>query len=265
MKKLKVQIFKSEEFGSIRTLTDKDGEPWFVGKDVATALGYSNTRDALAKHVDGEDKNTVAFYDGNKGNPNQVIINESGVYSLVLNSKLPTAKRFKRWVTSEVLPQIRKTGGYIPTKDSQGRQLSDEEIMAKALQISQRTIEQQQSLIDQQQQTIEQQQPKALFYDCVAESDDTCSVAEMAKMIEANGCPMGQKRLFEWLRNNGYLCTRRGQFFNTPYQIWVERGLFRIETNVGYGVDGMEYVNHTTRVTGKGQAYLISQFISPNV
>lgn len=264
--KSNIKIFKSEEFGSIRTLTDKKGEPWFVGKDVALALGYAKPENAVATHVCQEDKtSTLIQGSGSNYKSQAVIINESGLYGLILSSKLESAKRFKRWVTSEVLPQIRKTGGYIPTKDSQGRQLSDEEIMAKALQISQRTIEQQQSLIDQQQQTIEQQQPKALFYDCVAESDDTCSVAEMAKMIEANGCPMGQKRLFEWLRNNGYLCTRRGQFFNTPYQIWVERGLFRIETNVGYGVDGMEYVNHTTRVTGKGQAYLISQFISPNV
>ena len=264
--KSNIKIFKSDEFGSIRTMTDKKGEPWFVGKDVALALGYAKPENAVATHVCQEDKtSTLIQGSGSNYKSQAVIINESGLYSLILSSKLESAKRFKRWVTSEVLPQIRKTGGYIPTKDSQGRQLSDEEIMAKALQISQRTIEQQQSLIDRQQQTIEQQQPKALFYDCVAESDDTCSVAEMAKMIEANGCPMGQKRLFEWLRNNGYLCTRRGQFFNTPYQIWVERGLFRIETNVGYGVDGMEYVNHTTRVTGKGQAYLISQFISPNV
>ena len=206
-------------------MTDKKGEPWFVGKDVALALGYAKPENAVATHVCQEDKtSTLIQGSGSNYKSQAVIINESGLYSLILSSKLESAKRFKRWVTSEVLPQIRKTGGYIPTKDSQGRQLSDEEIMAKALQISQRTIEQQQSLIDRQQQTIEQQQSKALFYDCVAESDDTCSVAEMAKMIEANGCPMGQKRLFEWLRNNGYLCTRRGQFFNTPYQIWVERG-----------------------------------------
>ena len=262
--KSNIKIFKSEEFGSIRTMKDKDGEPWFAGKDVASALGYSNSSDAILKHVAAEDRleSRIAI----SGQRRKVVfINESGLYSLILSSKLESAKRFKRWVTSEVLPQIRRTGGYVPTHDSQGRQLSDEEIIAKALQISQRTIEQQQSLIDRQQQTIEQQQPKALFYDCVAESDDTCSVAEMAKMIEANGCPMGQKRLFEWLRNNGYLCTRRGQFFNTPYQIWVEKGLFRIETNVGYGTDGTEYVCHTTRVTGKGQAYLISQFIAPIV
>ena len=247
-----IQIFENAEFGAIRTLTGKDGEPWFVGKDVATALGYSNSSDAILKHVDNEDRleSRIAI----SGQKRKVIfINESGLYSLILSSKLPSAKRFKRWVTSEVLPQIRKTGGYIPTYDEEGRAMSDEEIMAHALQISQRTIE-------QQQQTIEQQRPKALFHDCVAESEDTCSVAEMAKMIEANGYPMGQKRLFEWLRNNGYLCTRNGQFFNTPYQMWVERGLFRIETGVSHAPDGTEYVYHTTRITGKGQAHLLGKF-----
>lgn len=264
--KNKIKIFKNEEFGTIRTLTGKGSEPWFVGKDVALALGYAKPENAVATHVCQEDKtSTLIQGSGSNYKSQAVVINESGLYSLILGSKLESAKRFKRWVTSEVLPQIRRTGGYVPTHDSHGMQLSDEEIMAKALQISQRTIEQQQSLIDRQQQTIEQQQPKALFYDCVAVSNDTCSVAEMAKMIEANGYPMGQKRLFEWLRNNGYLCTRRGQFFNTPYQIWVERGLFRIETNVGHGTDGIEYVNHTTRITGRGQAYLLSQFFAPNV
>ncbi|MBR3488754.1 MAG: phage antirepressor [Bacteroidales bacterium] len=240
-----IQIFENAEFGAIRTLTGKDGEPWFVGKDVATALGYSNSSDAILKHVDNEDRleSRIAI----SGQKRKVIfINESGLYSLILSSKLPSAKRFKRWVTSEVLPQIRKTGGYIPTYDEEGRAMSDEEIMAHALQISQRTIE--------------QQRPKALFHDCVAESEDTCSVAEMAKMIEANGYPMGQKRLFEWLRNNGYLCTRNGQFFNTPYQMWVERGLFRIETGVSHAPDGTEYVYHTTRITGKGQAHLLGKF-----
>ena len=240
-----IQIFENAEFGAIRTLTGRDGEPWFVGKDVATALGYSNSSDAILKHVDNEDRleSRIAI----SGQKRKVIfINESGLYSLILSSKLPSAKRFKRWVTSEVLPQIRKTGGYIPTYDEEGRAMSDEEIMAHALQISQRTIE--------------QQRPKALFHDCVAESEDTCSVAEMAKMIEANGYPMGQKRLFEWLRNNGYLCTRNGQFFNTPYQMWVERGLFRIETGVSHAPDGTEYVYHTTRITGKGQAHLLGKF-----
>lgn len=106
-----LQIFNSEEFGEIRTVTI-DNEPWFVGKDVATALGYSNTRDALATHVSEEDKNTVVISDGKRGNPNQVVINESGLYALIFGSKLESAKRFKRWVTSEVLPTIRKTGSY---------------------------------------------------------------------------------------------------------------------------------------------------------
>ena len=117
-----IQIFKNELFGEIRTLTNERGEPLFVGKDVATALGYSNTRDALRKHVDTEDKTTVAICDtGSNYKSQAVVINESGLYALVLSSKLPTAKAFKRWVTAEVLPQIRKTGGYIPTKDIEGR------------------------------------------------------------------------------------------------------------------------------------------------
>ena len=136
-----IQIFKNELFGEIRTLTNERGEPLFVGKDVATALGYSNTRDALRKHVDTEDKTTVAICDtGSNYKSQAVVINESGLYALVLSSKLPTAKAFKRWVTAEVLPQIRKTGGYIPTKDAEGRELSYEEVLALADQIVGRTL-----------------------------------------------------------------------------------------------------------------------------
>lgn len=140
MKNLKVQIFKNEEFGSIRTLTDKDGEPWFAGKDVASALGYSNSSDAILKHVAAEDRleSRIAI----SGQRRKVVfINESGLYSLILSSKLESAKRFKRWVTSEVLPQIRKTGGYIPTKDKHtGEPLTESEIVHNAEQIMQRTI-----------------------------------------------------------------------------------------------------------------------------
>lgn len=140
MKKTYIQIFKSEEFGSIRTLTDKDGEPWFAGKDVASALGYSNSSDAILKHVAAEDRleSRIAI----SGQRRKVVfINESGLYSLILSSKLESAKRFKRWVTSEVLPQIRKTGGYIPTKDMHtGEPLTESEIVHNAEQIMQRTI-----------------------------------------------------------------------------------------------------------------------------
>ena len=141
--KTEIQIFKNEQFGEIRTMVDEKGEPWFVGKDVAKMLGYSNTRDSLKKHVDEEDKTTVAICDtGSQYQSQAVIINESGLYSLVLSSKLPQAKAFKRWVTSEVLPQIRKTGGYIPTRDAQGRQLSEQEVVAVANRIAQRTVKQ---------------------------------------------------------------------------------------------------------------------------
>lgn len=262
--------FNNPEFGSIRAFV-KDGEPWFVGKDVATALGYADKRSPIIDHVDNEDKMLVQLTEIQGGwqnatppsdKTNIVVINESGLYSLIFSSKLPSAKKFKHWVTAEVLPAIRKTGGYIPTKDAEGNQMSDELIMARALQITQRTIEEQKKVIVQQQQTIMEQAPKAFFHDCVAESDDTCSVAEMAKMIEENGYPMGQKRLFEWLRNNHYLCVRPGSFYNTPYQEWIERGIFRIETTINFGPDGSEYVSHVTRVTGKGQAYFINIFIN---
>ncbi len=261
--------FNHPKFGSIRVFV-KDDESWFVGKDVATALGYTNPQKAIRDHVDEEDRRLVQLADSQGVNEsftpyanmtNIVIINESGMYGLVLSSKLPSAKKFKRWVTTEVLPAIRKTGGYIPTKDADGNAMSDELILARALQITQRTLEEQRQVIDHQQQALADQAPKALFCDCVMESDDTCSVAEMAKMIEENGYPMGQKRLFEWLRDNGYLCVRPGSFFNTPYQEWVERGLFRIETKVSFCPDGSRFVSHSTRVTGKGQAFFLNLFI----
>jgi len=138
----KIQIFKNEQFGEIRTMVDKKGEPWFVGKDVAKMLGYKKSRNALMAHVDADDKKD-ALIQGPLGGPqNMTIINESGLYSLILASKLPQAKAFKRWVTSEVLPQIRKTGGYIPTRDAQGRQLSEQEVLTLANRIAQRTMKQ---------------------------------------------------------------------------------------------------------------------------
>ena len=135
-----IQIFKHEVFGEIRTMTDEKGDVFFVGKDVAATLGYSNTRDALNKHVDVEDKDAVAICDAIGRNQQMVLINESGLYSLILSSKLPQAKAFKRWVTSEVLPQIRRTGGYIPTRGADGRQLTSEEILRLAEQIVGRTL-----------------------------------------------------------------------------------------------------------------------------
>jgi anti-repressor protein len=191
------------ENNQVRTLLIND-EPWFVGKDVAEILGYSNPRDALSKHVDSEDKNSVAIHDGNKGNPNLTIINESGVYALVFSSKLQSAKKFKHWVTSEVLPTLRKTGSYATP------QLTGEELMAKVL------IEAK-SVLERQNKQIIEMKPKALFADTVAASDSSILVGQEAKLISQSGCKMGQNRFFAWLRENGYLCSK-GENYNMPTQ-----------------------------------------------
>ena len=173
-----LQIFNNAEFGSIRTL-DINGEPWFVGKDVAGALGYSNTRDALAKHVDEEDKNSVAIHDGIPGNPNQTVINESGVYSLVFSSKLPTAKKFKRWVTSEVLPAIRKHGVFVMDDIINNTDALIEALQAfKAEKIRRQALEVENAI---QRQQIAEMEPKVSYYDKVLQSKDPVKTSIIAK------------------------------------------------------------------------------------
>lgn len=191
-----VQLFNFENH-EVRSLL-VDDEPWFVGKDVAEILSYSNTRKALTDHVDDEDKmDGVTIRDSIGRNQKPVLINESGLYSLVLSSKLPSAKKFKRWVTSEVLPALRKTGQY------QVKELSGSELMAKAL------IEAQ-SVLAAKDKQIEQMKPKVVFADAVATSHTSILVGELAKILKQNGIDMGQKRLFAWLREKGYLIKRQG-------------------------------------------------------
>lgn len=243
-----LQVFKNQEFGSVRTLTIND-EPWFVGKDVAEILGYSNPRDAISKHVDSEDKNSVAIRDGiTRGNPNQTVINESGLYCLVLSSKLPSAKKFKRWVTSEVLPALRKTGQY------QVKELSGQELMAKAL------IEAQ-SVLAAKDKQIEQMKPKVVFADAVATSHTSILVGELAKILKQNGIDMGQKRLFAWLREKGYLIKRQGTDYNMPTQKAMELGLFEIKEGSYVNGSGVNITTKTPKITGKGQQYFINKFL----
>ncbi|MBQ6452564.1 MAG: phage antirepressor, partial [Solobacterium sp.] len=184
----KLVTFSNPEFGNVRGLTIQ-GEPWLVGKDVAITLGYKNPRDALANHVDSEDKG-VANCDTLGGTQEMTVINESGLYSLILGSKLPGAKKFKRWVTSEVLPSIRKTGGYIAGQES----MTDQELMAKALMVAQKTIE-------ERNRQIEMMKPKEIFADAVATSHTSILVGELAKILKGNGVEIGQNRLFAELRN----------------------------------------------------------------
>lgn len=240
-----LQLFNFEN-NQVRTLLIND-EPWFVGKDVAQILGYSNPRDALSKHVDDEDKNSVAIRDGNKGNPNQTVINESGVYALVFSSKLPSAKKFKHWVTSEVLPQIRKTGSYASP------QLTGEELMAKAL------IEAN-SVLARQSKQLEEQKPKVLFADSVIASKGSILVRELAKLIKQNGYDIGEKKLYRWLREKGYICKNSTE----PTQMAMNLGLFEIVVRTIERGDASPKVTRTTKVTGKGQVYFINKLCNSN-
>lgn len=231
-----LQVFKNPEFGQVRTLI-KDGQPWFVGKDVADALGYTNPRKAIADHVDADDKD-VTICDTPGGNQNVLIINESGLYSLILSSKLPTAKKFKHWVTSEVLPSIHRNGGYIADQEK----LSDTEILAKAVLVAQNVIAQKDKL-------IEEMKPKAEFFDAVANSKTAIPMDQVAKVLGIKG--IGRNKLFEILREKKVL--DRG---NVPYQEYVDRGYFRVIEQKYTKPNGDTCINIKTLVYQKGVDYI---------
>ena len=250
-----LQVFTNEQFGSIRTM-DIDGEPWFVGKDIAEALGYSNSRDALAKHVDEEDKG-VAKRDTLGGPQDVAVINESGVYALVFGSKLPTAKQFKHWVTSEVLPTIRKHGAYA-TPVTIDRIIADPAFGIKLLTELQEEREKRAAL----ESRVEEDRPKVLFASAVETAKTSILVGELAKVLRQNGVEIGQNRLFKWLRDKGYLIRRSGTDFNMPTQRSMDLGLFEIkETAITRG-DGTVHVSKTPKVTGKGQVYFCNAFLN---
>lgn len=239
---------------ALRTLTDKAGEPWFVAKDVCDILGLENSRKATAE-LDSDEKNTVTISDGIAGNPNKTIISEPGLYRLVMKSRKSEAKEFQRWVTHEVLPQIRKTGGYIPTTDAD----DDMTILAKAVMIGQRTMEAQKERIAEQSEHIKALEPKARFADAVAASDGTCLIGELAKMLRQNGLDIGQNRLFRLLQADGYL-GKSGSNRNVPTQRAMDLGLFRIKETTVTHADGHTTVSRTPKVTGKGQRYFIDRY-----
>ena len=240
-----LQLFNFENH-EVRSLLI-NSEPWFIGKDVAETLGYTDTNQAIRKHVDDEDKLSRRF-DGSGQGREMVIINESGLYSLVLSSKLPSAKKFKRWVTSEVLPALRKTGQY------QVKELSGQELMAKAL------IEAQ-SVLAAKDKQIEEMKPKVVFADAVATSHTSILVGELAKILKQNGIDMGQKRLFAWLREKGYLIKRQGTDYNMPTQKAMELGLFEIKEGSYVNGSGVNITTKTPKITGKGQQYFINKFL----
>lgn len=252
----KLQLFDFEG-KQVRTLEIKN-EPWFVGKDVAKILGYKNTRDALAKHVDAEDKiseivKASQVSQNATGYQNVDLISESGVYALIFGSKLPTAKKFKRWVTSEVLPAIRKHGAYM-TDAKAFDVIHNKNGLADLLQ-------QAADQLKQKDIQIEEMKPKALFADSVAASGTTVLVGELAKILRGNGIDIGANRLFLWLRENGYLINRKGSDWNMPTQKAMDLGLFKIrETTINHS-NGTTAIVKTTKVTGKGQQYFINKLL----
>lgn len=249
-----VQFFHSSEFGEVRAVV-LNGEPWFVGIDIADSLEYQNGSRDINRHVDEEDRTKQKVFDGIQERET-ILINESGIYSLVFGSKLPTAKKFKHWVTSEVLPSIRKNGGYIAGQET----MSDEELMAQAVLVAQRKIAERDKIIAKQNAKIEADKPKTIFADAVATSHTSILVGDLAKLICQNGIQIGQKRLFTWLRDNGYLM-KYGTSKNMPIQKYVEQGLFEIKESSIQNPDGSVRITKTTKVTGKGQIYFINKFI----
>lgn len=251
-----LQIFDNKEFGEVRTVLI-DSEPWFVGKDVADALGYSNSRKAIQDHVDDEDKmDGVTIRDSIGREQNPIVINESGLYALVLSSKLPTAKKFKRWITSEVIPSIRKNGGYISGQEN----LTDEELLSKALLVAQNKIADRDRIIASKQERIEQMRPKEIFADSVATSKNSILIGDLAKMICQNGVEIGQKRLFDWMREKGYLI-KTGSSKNLPTQKSIDLGIMEVKERALNNPDGSVRITLTPKVTGKGQVYFVNKFL----
>ena len=240
-----LQIFENPEFGRVRT-TVIDGEPQFVAADVCRALDLGNPTRALDR-LDNDERTLISIKGASNGKPVNGV-NEPGLYSLVLGSRKPEAKKFKRWITHDVIPAIRKTGGYhVPQ--------SPEEQMAQGLLAAQK-------LLAEKDKRIEEMRPKEIFADAVSVSKTDILIGDLAKLIKQNGHDIGQKRLFAWLREKGYLIKRKGLDWNTPTQKAMEMKLFRVKETVVTHSDGHTTVSKTPKVTGKGQVYFINKFLN---
>ena len=246
----KIKIFENEEFGKVRTII-KDGEPWFVGKDVAKILEYRNTKKALSDHVDEEDKyqgDGVTIRDPMGRVQHPTIINESGLYSLILSSKMPRAKEFKHWVTSEILPTIRKTGGYVSNEE-----MFIENYLPFLDEPYKNLFRLQMVFIDKLNERIRHDQPLVEFANQVSNTDNLIDMNAMAKLAIEENIPIGRNRLFCWLRKNQILMSD-----NLPYQRYIDRGYFVVKESV-FDTGSMTKTYQQTYVTGKGQAYIIGR------
>jgi phage antirepressor YoqD-like protein len=264
---INIQIFKNSQFGEVRVAEDANGNPLFCLVDVCRILEL-DTSDVVRRLDEGVVSKHPLLTNGGSLLAN--FVNEDGMYDAILDSRKPEAKAFRKWITSEVLPSIRKTGGYIVARPDE----TPEEIMARALIVAQDTINRQkqraetaeskaslmESVADELHRENETMKPKALFADAVSASDRSCLVSELAKILKQNGVETGQNRLFIWLREHGYLCGK-GEYYNQPTQKAMQLDLFKIKETVINKPDGSILVTRTTKVTGKGQLYFVNKFM----
>ncbi|MFR6088176.1 MAG: phage antirepressor [Anaerobutyricum hallii] len=246
-------VFSNPDFGSIRTVTINN-KPYFCACDVARALGYSNANDAVTRHCRATVKHSTPV---SRKMQEINFIPEGDVYRLIVRSKLPSAEKFESWVFDTVLPSIRQNGGYIMNQEN----LSDSELLAKAVLVAQKTIANKDKIIEQQKAKIEQDRPKTLFADAVATSHTSILIGDLAKLLKQNDVDIGQKRLFQWMRENGYLIKRKGSDYNMPTQRSMELKILEIKESTINNPDGSIRINRTTKVTGKGQQYFINKFL----
>lgn len=249
---MNLQIFNNAEFGKIRTVKKND-VVYFAGSDVAKALGYAIPHKAVQTHCKGVLKWNIPT---DSGNQDVLFITEGDVYRLIMKSKLPSAERFESWVMDEVLPSIRKNGGYIAGQET----MTDDELLAKALMVANNKIAERDRIIEHQKAKIEYDRPKTIFADAVATSNTSILVGDLAKIICQNGVQIGQKRLFAWLRDNGYLM-KSGSSYNMPIQRYVQQGLFEVKERSIQNPDGSVRITITPKVTGKGQLYFVNKFL----
>lgn len=254
----KIIAFTNPEFGEVRTL-NIENEPWFVAADVCKALEIGNPTDAM-RRLDADERTLVSI-EGASNGLSVNAVNEPGLYTLVLGSRKPEAKAFKRWITHDVIPSIRKTGGYIAGQET----LSPEELMAKALLVAQKTIEEKDKQLTRATEQAKLDAPLVHFAKGVTVSKTSILIFDFAKILRQNGADMGGKRFFAWLRENGYLVKRKGSDYNMPTQRSMELGLFEIKETVITHSDGHTTISRTPKITGKGQVYFFNKILGTDM
>lgn len=250
-----LQVFSSEQFGKVR-VADVDGRPMFAASDVAKALGYSRPADAVSSHCKG---GSILPTPTKGGLQNVKYIPESDVYRLVMRSKLSNAEQFQDWVCEDVLPAIRKSGGYVVSKQDD----TPDVIMARALMVAKETIERYKGKVLELERQKELDSPKVKFAEDVEASDSSILMSELSKILKQNGVNIGQHRLFAWMRGHGYLGKQCGSY-NLPTQKSMNLGLMEIQKRFFIGSNKIRIITNTTKVTPKGQIYFVNKFLSDN-